>query len=488
MQKIQFVLALITLTLSGCELIPPFKVPEDRQAYLEALNTSWKEQLLYNLVLLRYGEAPTFIDIDSISAGYELGASTTGISPNSLINGAIQGDFSSKPSIQYKPLSGVTIKKILLEPIPLSDIFRAMETGWSPNFILPYCIQSVNYLTFTQSLNHYHSDINKKISETHKNESDLDKDIKQYLIDYRTKPPNKDFFTLSQIWQELFKRKAIHVTFENESKNTPEEKSGNLDIHKENAENNESEETSDKDKLVENLVTFTSKLVQKQNENIAADKKNNEAIFITLDDPNVSKGNSEDVFKYSFADVPKGNSEDDEEKSKRPFINESTKDLITRFKKQVGITKLECNRFKVVYGYPYYNQTQDNQASSKDKCPEIPEIYVHPDSVLRGLMRAAKFIQIPDKDKYKGAKPVSDKYVLPSKDALPRDLKQITIKAKKILLPADITYARVRYRDLWFYIDDRDIESKDMFSNLIGILTMLDTEKKADTILTLPVR
>ncbi len=49
--------SLPAISLIGCSFMPPDKVPEDRQAYLEALNTSWKEQLLYNLVLIRYGEA-----------------------------------------------------------------------------------------------------------------------------------------------------------------------------------------------------------------------------------------------------------------------------------------------------------------------------------------------------------------------------------------------------------------------------------------------
>jgi len=142
---------------------------------------------------------------------------------------------------------------------------------------------------------------------------------------------------------------------------------------------------------LENLVTFTSKLVQKQNENIAPEK----AFFITLDpgvqtlDPGVQKRELVAVSKANGLTIEKA-------KIRYPFAEMESKELITDSRSKLNI-KPECNRFKVVYGYPYDSQTQDNQASNKIN---IQKYIVHPDSVIRGLMRAAKFIQIPEKDKY----------------------------------------------------------------------------------------
>jgi len=50
--------------------IGPQSLPRDRAAYSIGLADSWKEQTLLNIVKLRYIDAPTFVDISSITTGY----------------------------------------------------------------------------------------------------------------------------------------------------------------------------------------------------------------------------------------------------------------------------------------------------------------------------------------------------------------------------------------------------------------------------------
>lgn len=192
------VLSMITLTTFGCAgLIPPATVPADRQAYLDAVRTSWKEQLLSNLVMLHYGDPPAFLDITQITtnytletnatAGYDhnwggtlgeggpLQVTTLGF-PRDRVGLSATTKYLSNPVISYVPISGDTVKNILLQPMPVSDIFRALETGWDPKFILIYCLQSINHL--------------------------------------QNSPDNEAFYRLAEIWGELAKTNAIHVTFE----------------------------------------------------------------------------------------------------------------------------------------------------------------------------------------------------------------------------------------------------------------------------------
>jgi hypothetical protein len=63
-------LLVTTLGVVGCASIGPGAVARDRFDYTGALAESWRSQMLLNLVKLRYGDTPVFLDVGQIVADY----------------------------------------------------------------------------------------------------------------------------------------------------------------------------------------------------------------------------------------------------------------------------------------------------------------------------------------------------------------------------------------------------------------------------------
>ena len=71
MMRIYISLAIIVLlSFTGCATIGPGTVVRDRFDYVTAISESWKSQMLFNLVKLRYGDAPVFLDVASVIGQY----------------------------------------------------------------------------------------------------------------------------------------------------------------------------------------------------------------------------------------------------------------------------------------------------------------------------------------------------------------------------------------------------------------------------------
>jgi hypothetical protein len=61
---------------TGCKSIGPKTIPRDRFDYSSALAESWKNQMLLNIVKVRYLDLPIFLDVGQVVSGYTL--ETTG--------------------------------------------------------------------------------------------------------------------------------------------------------------------------------------------------------------------------------------------------------------------------------------------------------------------------------------------------------------------------------------------------------------------------
>ena len=118
--------------LSGC--LGPKAVKFTRLRYNEVVRATNDEQLLLNIVCLRYADSPIFIDLPSITSQFEVagGGNYIGgygyeyLGRTSLGSGQLS--MRDTPTLSYHPREGREIAKSLLTPIS-SDLFSVVNAG-----------------------------------------------------------------------------------------------------------------------------------------------------------------------------------------------------------------------------------------------------------------------------------------------------------------------------------------------------------------------
>ena len=93
------VTVLIASAAGACNSIGPTTVARDRSDYGAAIGNSWKQQTLLNIVKLRYGDFPVFMEIAQVIAGYQLQTTVgAGASAQNYITSAVGGPRGMSPS------------------------------------------------------------------------------------------------------------------------------------------------------------------------------------------------------------------------------------------------------------------------------------------------------------------------------------------------------------------------------------------------------
>jgi hypothetical protein len=147
----------ILLVVSACNSIGPGTVPRDRADYAASLGDSWKQQTLLNIIKLRYGDFPVFVEIAQVIAGYQLQTTVAaGFSAQNYITTAVGGPaaiggtagvgatYIDRPTVIYAPLTGNDFIKKLMAPVPPTAVLFLLQSGYSALVVMPLTIDSIN--------------------------------------------------------------------------------------------------------------------------------------------------------------------------------------------------------------------------------------------------------------------------------------------------------------------------------------------------------
>ncbi len=138
---------------SGCTAgLGAAALREERPDYNREIVRSADGEMLLNIVRLRYGDTPLFLELGAVVSQYGLNASVSatgkvdgGSGSSEASAGATLG-YSENPTMTWTPLAGEDFAERMLSPIPLDSVLLFLQTGWSAERVLLLTMQRVNDL------------------------------------------------------------------------------------------------------------------------------------------------------------------------------------------------------------------------------------------------------------------------------------------------------------------------------------------------------
>lgn len=149
MKKSLFIIFISTLFLTGCHVSSRVSMygSGGRTSYNVAAQNTTNQELLLNLIRLRYSDTPYFLELNGITTQFNFSSKLiptikipgfTEKNPASL--GAEFG-WSNQPTIQYSPLEGKDFAIQLMQPLDLRIIQGLIFTGWDVDRVFRLLVQ-----------------------------------------------------------------------------------------------------------------------------------------------------------------------------------------------------------------------------------------------------------------------------------------------------------------------------------------------------------
>ena len=143
---------LVASIATGCTAISGNVLRDNRDKFNEISQITNAEQLLQNIVRLRYANSPYFLEISSVSTSATMAGSLSisgntigaglGLSPNTVISPAVS--YSQTPSFVFQPLTGEKFARQLLRPVDLRTLALLRTAGWDLREVLLVMVDNIN--------------------------------------------------------------------------------------------------------------------------------------------------------------------------------------------------------------------------------------------------------------------------------------------------------------------------------------------------------
>jgi hypothetical protein len=159
------VLLLIPL-LAGCATFAPTRLVEDQVGYSRALSESQKSQTLLNIIRIRYGDSPVFLNTTQIISAYQLQHNFSGAlqlfsgGGGNLLSGSGGVQLQQTPTFTFQPVTGEGLAQSIIRPLSPTELLPLSLSGLPIDVLFRLAVQSVNGLQNSEmlaSMNQYRS-------------------------------------------------------------------------------------------------------------------------------------------------------------------------------------------------------------------------------------------------------------------------------------------------------------------------------------------
>lgn len=147
-RRIQLLSLAIVLLIAGCSA-GPNTIQRDRKLYTDAIARSWQDQMLLNMVKLRYGDALIFLEVSSVINQYSVEGemrlnAQANTANNGFLNWGATGRYYDRPTITYQPISGEKFSRSMLTPIRPASLLALVQAGWRVDHVFGMAVQAIN--------------------------------------------------------------------------------------------------------------------------------------------------------------------------------------------------------------------------------------------------------------------------------------------------------------------------------------------------------
>ena len=143
----------LALLAAGCQgSIGPYAIRHAVPGFNETIVSEMNQQLLLNLVRLRYRDNPLFLEIGTITAtqtlsgaaGISADASVGGVATSNLVHPTLGMTYSESPTVMFTPLQGEGFFRRMMSPLPPVAVLLFAASGWSIARVMALAIDRIN--------------------------------------------------------------------------------------------------------------------------------------------------------------------------------------------------------------------------------------------------------------------------------------------------------------------------------------------------------
>jgi hypothetical protein len=152
----------VSWLVAGCATFGPTALQETRLQYNEVVKRTTEEQLLLNVVRLRYNDTPSSLAVSAIAAqfefvknfqltpffvasGAEIAKSYAAVLPQLGVGGA------DRPTFSLTPLDDQEFTRKFFTPLPLDGIIYLAKTTWPISTVFRLYLENLNWVSNAQT-------------------------------------------------------------------------------------------------------------------------------------------------------------------------------------------------------------------------------------------------------------------------------------------------------------------------------------------------